>query len=99
MRIIDKNHDFYDYLQSPTDNRLVFDRRRSFQLTKERIWCAIRSKCGLYRWNKTDEHTYLLLQCGAHFWLFVIITPCNYSDIKFPSRFDRFANSLVGLNL
>ena len=33
MRIIDKQHDFYDYLQDPTD-RIVFDRRGSFLLTK-----------------------------------------------------------------
>ena len=37
MRIIDKQHDFYDYLQDPTD-RIVFDRRGSFLLTKE-LFC------------------------------------------------------------
>ena len=37
MRIIDKQHDFYDYLQDPTD-RIVFDRRGSFLLTKK-LFC------------------------------------------------------------
>ena len=37
MRIIDNKHDFYDYLQDPTDT-VVFDRRNSFLLTKE-IMC------------------------------------------------------------
>ena len=37
MRIIDKNHDFYDYLQDPTDNTIVFDRRGSFLLEKSYI--------------------------------------------------------------
>ena len=37
MRIIDKNHDFYDYLQDPTDNSIIFDRRGSFLLEKSHI--------------------------------------------------------------
>ena len=37
MRIIDKQHDFYDYLQDPTD-RIVFDRRGAFLLTKK-LFC------------------------------------------------------------
>ncbi|MCR4616974.1 MAG: hypothetical protein K5669_02170 [Lachnospiraceae bacterium] len=37
MRIIDKQRDFYDYLQDSSD-RIVFDRRGSFLLTKE-IFC------------------------------------------------------------
>ena len=41
MRIIDKQHDFYDYLQDPTD-RIVFDRRGSFLLTKERFCDGIK---------------------------------------------------------
>lgn len=65
MRIIDKNHDFYDYLQDPTDT-LVFDRRESFTLTKENISSA-------FRWN-TDRSKYrfTLLQCGVTFWLFLV---------------------------
>ena len=62
MRIIDKNRDFYDYLQSPCDNRIVFDRRGSFPLTKQSI-------CHAFDWEKSP-HRFLLLQCGGSFWLF-----------------------------
>ena len=65
MRIIDKNHDFYDYLQDPTDT-LVFDRRESFILTKENISSA-------FRWNSDrSKYRFALLQCGVTFWLFLI---------------------------
>ena len=36
MRIIDKNTDYYDYLQDSEDT-LVFDRRGSYLLTKDRL--------------------------------------------------------------
>lgn len=69
MRIIDKQHDFYDYLQDPTDT-LVFDRRDSFLLTKEDIihtfrYNSVRRDC--------NKYYFCLLQCGATFWLFNII--------------------------
>lgn len=41
MRIIDKQHDFYDYLQDPTDS-IAFDRRGSFLLTKEEFCVGLR---------------------------------------------------------
>lgn len=66
MRIIDKQHDFYDYLQDPTDT-IVFDRRGSFLLTKEMIIEKIEDKYR-YIWDKEDER-YLLLQCGVMYWL------------------------------
>lgn len=65
MRIIDKNNDFYDYLQSPTDT-LVFDRRNSFLLTKKMICDRI----AFFRGE--DKTKFLLLQCGSTFWLFLL---------------------------
>lgn len=66
MRIIDKNHDFYDYLQDSTDPR-VFDRRNSYLLTKDML------KGGLYvRYYSNTTYRMLLLQCGATFWLFLL---------------------------
>ena len=67
MRIIDKNQDFYDYLQDSTDI-LVFDRRNSFLLTKE-IMCNSISYCCYRRETKSK---FALLQCGATFWLLYI---------------------------
>lgn len=66
MRIIDKNQDYYDYLQDREDN-LVFDRRGSFLLTKEIV-------CDKIRWTLRDRSRYrfVLLQSGATFWLFLI---------------------------
>ena len=67
MRIIDKQRDFYDYLQDPTD-KLVFDRRGSFLLTKE-IFCE-RISTIRYYWQ--SKYRFVLLQCGATFWLFLV---------------------------
>ena len=64
MRIIDNKHDFYDYLQDPTDT-VVFDRRNSFLLTKE-IMCDKLFQRGYLKENK---ERYILIQCGATFWL------------------------------
>lgn len=66
MRIIDKQHDYYDYLQSPTDT-LVFDRRGSFLLTREMFFNRLEvGHC--YR----EKPRYVLMQCGATFWLFKV---------------------------
>ena len=67
MRIIDKQHDFYDYLQDPTDT-IVFDRRGSFILTKEMIIDKIVDKYINYRFYVRDPKRYLILQCGATYW-------------------------------
>lgn len=65
LRIIDKNNDFYDYLQSPTDT-IVFDRRNSFLLTKKMICDRIAFL------RREDKTKFLLLQCGSTFWLFLL---------------------------
>ena len=67
MRIIDKNRDYYDYLQSSDDNRIVFDRRGSFTLTKEALCDAFNF---VRYWDKTP-YRFLLMQCGATYWLFL----------------------------
>ena len=69
MRIIDNKHDFYDYLQDPVDN-LVFDRRNSYDLTKD-MMCTALNVTGLYR---NTSYRFALLQCCHTFWLFLIKT-------------------------
>jgi len=81
MRIIDKNRDYYDYLQSSEDNRIVFDRRGSFILTKEDVCTAFRS---MRRWDKTP-YRFLLLQCGCTYWL-LLAEITSYED-GFPSDY------------
>lgn len=76
MRIIDKRHDFYDYLQDSTDN-LVFDRRDSFLLTKEMVCYYLNNNVGYY---KNSRDNIVLLQCGATFWLF-LLTVTKYGSI------------------
>ncbi len=67
MRIIDKQHDFYDYLQDPTD-RIVFDRRGSFLLTKEDFCGGIQYQ----RCYSNSRYRFVLLQCGVAYWLFLV---------------------------
>ena len=66
MRIIDKNTDFYDYLQNIyRDNSIVFDRTDSFVLTKEMV-CDWLFRCDI------DSEGFVLLQVCNTFWLFFI---------------------------
>ena len=67
MKIIDKNYDYYDYLQTSDDN-IVFDRRNSFNLTKERVIDRI----DVIRWDKNSKYRFILMQCGAVYWLFLL---------------------------
>ena len=67
MRIIDKQHDFYDYLQDPTD-RIVFDRRGSFLLTKKLFCDGIK----YLRYYIDSRYRFVLLQCGVAYWLFLV---------------------------
>ena len=76
MRIIDKQHDFYDYLQDPTDS-IVFDRRGSFLLTKELFCEGIQYQ----RYFGNSKYRFVLLQCGVEYWLFLItITAKDWDD-------------------
>jgi len=68
MRIIDKNTDYYDYLQDREDP-LVFDRRGSFLLTKELFCKGLNS--GWYS-GTGRQFRPVLLQCGATYWLIIV---------------------------
>lgn len=74
MRIIDKKHDFYDYLNNPKDT-LVFDRRESYIVSKNDI-CR---KLDLVRYDKNSNYRFVVLQCGATYWLLLVtITNRDY---------------------
>lgn len=80
MRIIDKNYDYYDYLQYPQDT-VVFDRRGSFMLDKDRV----RTSALFYKAHFKDlYYGVLLMQCGATFWLLLttIDKDCNSKFMK-----------------
>ncbi|CCY69045.1 putative uncharacterized protein [Clostridium sp. CAG:678] len=77
MRIIDKNTDFYDYLQNVyRDGSLTFDRTNSFILSKEMVCDSleVHSRHHYFWWDKEKYHDYnfLLLQVCNTFWLFLI---------------------------
>jgi len=75
MRIIDKNNDFYDYLQNMyPDRSLTFDRTDSYLLTKE-IMCEelsyARRRYGIGA-RDYENQMFLLLQICNTFWLFLV---------------------------
>lgn len=83
MKIIDKNSDFYDYVQyiNP-DDTFTFDRSDSYELTKdilcEHIWLHGRYQFGNKPREKTIPYKFLLMQIGSTFWLFLLcITKVN----------------------
>lgn len=62
MRIIDKNTDFYDYIQGIyRDDTVVFDRTDSFILSKDMVCSKL---------HRTPE--FILLQVCNTFWLFFV---------------------------
>lgn len=72
MRIIDKNYDFYDYLQGIYPDRTVtFDRTKSFTLSKNTILSGL--DVTSFR-NRVGHTSYLLLQVCNRFWLFEVTT-------------------------
>ena len=78
MRIIDKNTDFYDYLQNVyRDDSVTFDRTDSFLLSKdmicENLYFHGRSS-GFYseRGNCLHKKYYVLIQICNTFWLFCV---------------------------
>lgn len=68
MRIIDKQNDYYDYLQDNEDT-LVFDRRGSRSLDKAEIKDIITKVLDSYY---NVPNVFLLLQCGASYWLLFV---------------------------
>ena len=84
MRIIDKNHDFYDYLQDPTDDRIIFDRRNSFLLEKKHI-CDAMHVSDINRYCTDNKYWQLNLQCGASFWMFLLTATEYGGEYIFPN--------------
>lgn len=92
MRIIDKDRDYYDYLQDPTDNKIVFDRRNSFLLTKERILDNIDSM----RCDNKSKYRFILMQCGAAYWLFLLrVTSYKLSPVYLRHVPDNYSLTLI----
>ena len=72
MKIIDKNTDFYDYLQNVyRDDNLTLDRTDSFLLTKDDFRCGLLHR-SYYREvdEKNPVYRFVLLQIGYTYWLF-----------------------------
>ncbi len=91
MRIIDRNTDYYDYLQNSEDT-IVFDRRGSYLLTKDRL-CEVLVPAyynSIYTKDKSihekHRYKYLLLQCGATFWL-ILLYDVQYNNYGRPSDY------------
>ena len=88
MRIIDKNTDYYDYLQNSEDS-IVFDRRGSYLLTKDRL-CEVlvpASYNNIYtRIQEKNNYKYLLFQCGATFWL-ILLYDVKYNKYGRPTEY------------
>lgn len=77
MRIIDKNKDFYDFYQNVYhDNTFTFDRRNSYDLSKEEFSDMLQYT-GRYELNENERH--ILLQVCSTFWLFKL----TFIDKKF----------------
>lgn len=75
MRIIDKNTDFYDYLQNVyRDPSVTFDRTDSFILTKEILCKHLPYTRPAPKWvrNYSRPFDFALLQVCNTFWLFLI---------------------------
>lgn len=93
MRIIDKNHDFYDYLQDPTDNRIIFDRRNSFLLEKKHV-CKAMKVTDINQYSSyMNKYWTLELQCGVMFWKFTLIATeyggeYIYPNVQSPINYD-----------
>lgn len=83
MRILDKNTDFYDYLQNIyRDTPVTFDRTDSFVLTKELVCYYL--QWGRWYRKRREPIRWMLLQVCNTFWLFVLeITEFSgYDDPK-----------------
>ena len=89
MRIIDKNYDYYDYLQN-SDDKIVFDRRGSFLLTKEKVMEQIE----YVRYGRDSKYRFMLLQCGATYWLF-LLTVTEYEEKQYYSRVKNYSLELL----
>lgn len=78
MRIIDKNTDYYDYLQNVyPDDTTVFDRSDSYLLTKKALceyMYAMKPGKGFPREDADIEQAnFVVLQIGCTYWLFLAV--------------------------
>ena len=90
MRIIDKNTDFYDYLQNVyRDDSLTFDRTDSFILSKEEM---CRHIYGSIDKPELHDNSFVLLQICNTFWLFLTdlteIHNNKYYSYDIPADYD-----------
>ena len=86
MRIIDKNTDFYDYVQSIyPDKDNVFDRTNSFNVTKKMI-CVCLSR---------HRGQFLLLRIGATNWLFFVKRVLGEEEFPYPPSVVDFSAELL----
>lgn len=75
LRIIDKNRDFYDYLQNVyRDDSVTFDRTDSFLLTKEMVCDRLYGVNVRSRWSswRDNPNYFVLLQVCNTFWLLLL---------------------------
>ena len=72
MKIIDKNTDFYDYLQNVyRDDNLTLDRTDSFLLTKDDFRYGLLKRSYYQKIDtKNPVYSFVLLQIGFRYWLF-----------------------------
>ena len=79
MRILDKNTDYYDYLQNVyPDDSVVFDRTDSYILHKKDLceyMYVFRQDNRLTKYYEydIDQANFLLLQIGCTYWLFLAV--------------------------
>lgn len=108
MRIIDKNTDFYDYLQERDKDALVFDRTDSFIITKEYLLGYLETEnkwdYEKRRWvTRPLSYNFLLLQVGNKFWLFLATFPENEItyDLELVTQWDNYDmdRALIKLDL
>lgn len=87
MRIIDKNTDYYDYLQNSEDS-IVFDRRGSYLLTKAQLCDVLVPGYNTIYTRDKNKHRYkyVLLQCGATFWL-ILLYDVHYNNYGRPTEY------------
>lgn len=85
MKIIDKNYDFYDYLQGVyPDKTVTFDRTRSFTLTKDKVRAGLEyTTYDNAYFGRDGQTSYALLQVCNRFWLFeVMVINVEHGRVK-----------------
>lgn len=91
MRVIDKNTDYYDYLQNSEDT-IVFDRRGSNIITKTDFGDRLRFVMNIDRRDNTfPKEGFVLLQCGATYWL-ILITVSGMHKLHTYDSFESIAD-------